>query len=370
MPQVRPFAVKDLDTVADMFQRLLRRSKAPVSEDLRAYLRQMFLDVSNVDPDIPSKVHVRDDGSVSGFLGVIPLSMQHEGKPVRVAICTSFVSEDRDDDPFAGARLLRDVLAGPQDLSFGETADDVSTEMWRKTRGKVLASYSLEWIRVLRPASFALTMAAGKSSGILGVLKPLSTMADCFIAQRGEGRSWSRYTPHMEKADAFVTDDASDTEFANVSLDLLKSFSLRPNWSHDTLLSMLGHAQRKALHGERMQRIVKTRSGKPVGLFLYYGNPGNIGRTVQIMATPGQEGVVIDRLFRDAFDRGLVAIRGRTQPAVLEAMIGKKCAFLHASSSVVHSRNPDILKSATDGTAFLNGLAGESWTRLIGDRFG
>jgi hypothetical protein len=369
MPQVRSFAAEDLDTVADMFQRLLRKSNAPVSDDLRTYLRLMFLDASNVDPEMPSKVHVRDDGSVSGFLGVIPLMMEYEGRQVRVAICTSFVSEDRDDDPFAGARLLRDVLAGPQDLSFGETADDVSTEMWRKMRGKVLAPYSLEWVRILRPASFALNMVAGRFSGILGLLRPLSTVADRFVARRGQGRSWSHYTPHTEKADAFIAHDANDEEFTDLSLNLLKSFHLRPDWSRETLLSMLEHAQRKALHGERVQRIVKTRSGKPIGLFLYYGNPGNIGRTVQIMAIPGQESIVIDRLFRDAFDRGLVAIRGRTQPALLDTMIGKKCAFLHASSTVVHSRDPEILKSATDGTAFLNGLAGESWTRLIGDRF-
>ena len=66
---------------------------------------------------------------------------------------------------------------------------------------------------------------------------------------------------------------------------------------------------------------------------------------------------------------GLVAMRGRTQPALLQAMIGKKCAFLHASSTVVHSRDPGLLEAMTTGRAFLNGLAGEGWTRLIGDRF-
>jgi hypothetical protein len=43
--------------------------------------------------------------------------------------------------------------------------------------------------------------------------------------------------------------------------------------------------------------------------------------------------------------------------------------FLHASSTIVHSRDPDLVKAATDGTAFFNGLCGESWTRLIGDSF-
>jgi hypothetical protein len=123
-------------------------------------------------------------------------------------------------------------------------------------------------------------------------------------------------------------------------------------------------------HGERVQQAVKSRSGKAIGLYLYYGNPGGIGRTVQIIAAPGQESIVIDCLMRNAHERGLAAIRGRTQPNLLNAMISKKCAFVHTSSTIVHSRNPDLLAAMTNGRAFLNGLAGEGWTRLIGDRFG
>jgi hypothetical protein len=43
--------------------------------------------------------------------------------------------------------------------------------------------------------------------------------------------------------------------------------------------------------------------------------------------------------------------------------------FLHASSSIVHARDPDLLAPFVAGKAFFNGFAGESWSRLIGDRF-
>ena len=368
MSSVRLFEAGDVDAVAGLFQRLLRKSREPAGDDLKAYLQALFLDFAKDEPDMRSRVHLRADGSVSGFLGVLPLQMEFEGRRLRAANCGTFACDDRDNDPFAGARLMRDVLSGPQDLSFSETSNDVSTDMWRTMRASVLAPYSLEWLRILRPASFAVEAAAGRLSAAR-LLGPAARAADAFIRSRSGKSGWSHYAPLAGKADAFIDAAADDGAFSDACLELAAPFALRPAWDRPMLESMLAHAQRKALHGERVQHVVKTRSGKTIGLYLYYGNRGGIGRTVQIMAQPGQESVVIDCLMRNAYERGLVAMRGRTQPNLLQAMIGKKCAFLHTSSTVVHARDPDILKAMTSGQAFLNGLAGEGWTRLIGDRF-
>lgn len=369
MSSVRSFEAGDVDAVADLFQRLLRKDTQPASEDLKNYLRVLFIDFPAAEPDLRSRVHVRTDGSVSGFLGVLPVEMEFEGRRLKAANCGTFACDDRDGDPFAGARLLRDVLSGPQDLSFTETSNDVSTDMWRTMRATVLGPYSLEWLRVMKPAAFALEAAAGRVSA-LKLFRPLARAADKVLCRRSEKQSWSHYTPLAGKADAFIDEAVSDAEFAGLCQQFVRHFPLRPAWDTTMLETMLGHTERKALHGERIQHAVKTRAGKAIGLYLYYGNPGGIGRTVQIMAEPGQEAIVIDCLMRNAHVRGLVGIRGRSQPALLQAMIGKKCAFLHTSSTIVHSRDPTLLEAMTNGKVFLNGLAGEGWTRLIGDRFG
>jgi hypothetical protein len=368
MPSVRSIQVGDIDAVANLFQRRLRRSPHLASDDLKTYLRSLFLDFTDQEPDIRSRVHLRDDGSVSGFIGVLPVRMRFEGRAVRAANCGTFACDDRDNDPFAGARLLRDVLAGPQDFSFTETSNDVSTDMWRTMGATVLGSYSLEWLRVLRPTAFALEVAADRMSA-MRLLMPLAKGIDA-IVRRGGKQALAYYTPLSGKADAFTDVPVEDGEFAALGRDLSTTFPLHPIWEQPALESMLRHAHRKALHGERVQCAIKARSGKAIGLYLYYGDSGGIGRTVQIMAAPGKESIVIDCLIRNAHERGLAAIRGRTQPNLLNAMISKKCAFLHTSSTVVHSRNSDLLTAMTYGHAFLNGLVGEGWTRLIGDRFG
>jgi hypothetical protein len=368
MSSVRSFEAGDVEAVAGLFQRLLRKVGEPASDDLQAYLRALFLDGADHDGGLYSRVHVREDGTVSGFLGVLPVDMEFEGRRLRAANCGTFACDDRDRDPFAGARLLRDVLSGQQDLSFTETSNDVSTDMWRTMRATVLGPYSLEWLRVLKPAAFLLAAAARRVPPAR-LLTPVAKAADSILCRRGDKPAWSHYAQLAGKADALVATPADNSEFAALCAELATRFPLHPAWRRTTLETMLGHAECKRVYGERVQHIVRTRGGKPIGLYLYYGDPGGIGRTVQIMAEPGQESVVIDCLIRNAHERGLVAIRGRTQPQLLQAMIGKKCAFLHTSSTIVHSRDPDLLTAMTNGQVFLNGLAGEGWTRLIGDRF-
>lgn len=350
-----------------MFQRILRRSGEAPTPALETYLKTIFVDGPDFDPRLTSNVHVRSDGTVSGFLGVLPLTMELRGEPLRAAIFGTFMVDAHEDDPFAGARLLRHALAGPQDLSLTETSNDLSTAMWRQMHARVVPDYSLEWVRIMRPASFALELAAAHLAP-LRFFKPLVRPFDA-LARRGREQGWAGYRPHPGKAEAFTDADATEEEIADLIPGFLTQFMLHPRWTPDHLRTMLAHGRRKAIHGERVQRVVRARTGKPVGLFIYYGDPGRVGRVVQIMAMPGHEGTVIDRLLKHADERGMAAMRGRTQPALLDAMLGRKFAFVHAASTIVHSRRPELVEAFVQGEAFVNGLAGEGWTRLIGDRF-
>lgn len=359
---------EDIDAVANLFQRSLRKTNEPAGDDLKRYLAGLFLTVAARERGVCTRVHVREDGTVSGLLGVLPVDMVFEGRRLLAANCVAFINGDRDNDPFVGARLLREVLSGPQDLSFSDTANDLSTSIWRTARATVLGTCSLEWVRILKPAAFALDV-AGRRFAYAKLAKPLSKMADAVICRRGKRQAWLYYAPFAGKADAFIDEPATDDAFIDGCRQLVQRFPLRPSWDRPVLETIVQHAARKALYGTRVQHAVKSRSGRVIGVYLYYGNSGGSGRVVQIMAEPDHETIVIDCLIRNAYERGLVAVRGRTDSLLLQAMIGKQCAFKEASSTVVHSRDPALLAAMTSGKALLNGLAGEEWTRLMGDRF-
>ena len=368
MSSVRSFEAADIGVVADLFQRRLRKAGTSAGDDLKDYFGTLFLDEEARRTGLTSRVHVRPDGTVSGFVGVLPVRMEFDGRRLLAANCGTLISDDRDNDPFIGARLLRDVMSGPQDITFSETANDTAAEMWRSMRATILGSYSLEWMRVLRPGAFALRAVAGRLP-VAWLASPFARLIDAIVCRRGGRQAWSHFVPLAGKADAFEDVPATDSEFIEAMQAFVPSFSLRPHWEPQELVEMMRHAARKSLHGERVQRLVKARTGKMIGTYLYYGDAGGIGRTVQVLSAPGQESVVIDRLIRNASERGLAAIRGRIQPALLPAMIGRKCAFMHASATVVHTRDPALIEEMVAGRAFLNGFVGEGWTRLIGDRF-
>lgn len=366
MGEIRALRQTDLATVAGLFQRLLRKSNRPVAPSLEAYLAGLFLHGPDQDPEINSQVHIADDGNVSGFIGALSLPMLVKDRPLRGAVAVALVADDRAGDPFAGARLMRAFLSGPQDISLTETANHVSTTMLRKLRATVLPDYSLEWLRVIRPAGLAVELAAHVAKPAR-LFAPLVRPADAAI-RRGTEPRW--FTIGHSLADkAFDSRDTDDDETLALVEQFTEPYVARPQWTDAGLRHRVAESRQKALYGSMVRRAVTTRDGRPIGMFIYHGDPGRIGRVMQLMAAPGQAGAVIDSMLVHASERGMVALRGRTMPAMLEAMLGRRFIFLHSCSSIVHARDPALVEPFVTGKAFFNGLAGESWSRLIGDRF-
>jgi hypothetical protein len=270
--------------------------------------------------------------------------------------------DERDGDPFPGARLMRSFLSGPQDISLSETANPVSENMWRKLRGTVLPAYSLEWVRILRPTAFAIDVAA-RSAPFVRLFHPAAVPLDGMIR---------RFGPALLRLPKNVP--ADDREISRIDLaaliaDILAKTPLHPAWSPGVLRQMLADASQKSRYGTFIARAVTARNGAPIGAFLYHARPGRIAHVLQVVAVPGHAGTVLDRLFLHAEEFGAVALRGRTQPALLDALLTRHCFHVHRASSLVHARDTALLEPFLAGRAFFNGLAGDSWTRLVGENF-
>jgi len=370
MSQIRPLEAADIPAVAGLFQRIFReRDKAP-PPTLAAYLRQHYLDAPGYDPEIAPLVHVASDGDVSGFIGVNMLPMDFEGRKLRAAICGSLMVEQRDSDPMAGARLLKTFLAGPQDLSFSETASEVSAQMWTRLRGLALPQYSLDWVRVIRPSAFMLELASSRI-GPARLLAPLAGGLDRYLRgrMRDNDLRWSGVPDSWSVKGGLKVVELDQEGFALLVDPLTRQFALRPEWSGERLARIIDEASEKPEYGEAAFASVLTPGGAPIGAFLYHLRPGGIARVLQLLAAPGQAGPVIDCLIGHATQSGAAGLRGRTQPALLEAMLGRRIAFTHLASTVVHAREEALVNAYLGSRGFFNGLAGEHWTRLVGGRF-
>jgi hypothetical protein len=350
--------------VAALFQRTFRDSGKPVPRSLEAYLVEAYLDHPHYDAEVASRVHVDADGRVTGFVGVFPGRFEYRGREIRAAIAGTLMVQHPDREPLAGAKLLRSVIKGPQDISISETTNLVSKRLWEPLGGKVVPLYSLDWFRVMRPGAAALSMLTEKHPrGAL--LAPVTRAADWI------GGSWTRRVlqPAESAARQTVNTEPSDSEFATAVMELARPIELRPAWSQGDVEWLLSQAARKARYGSVRRTIVRGRKGELVGCYIYHGEPRGMGRVLQLLAKPNSFGDVVDCLFHEADRLGLAGLRGRCAPLLMNALFPRNCIFLHRASTMIHTADRELAATVEAGGALVTGLAGESWTRLVGDEF-
>ncbi|MBI4923370.1 MAG: hypothetical protein HY834_16640 [Devosia nanyangense] len=367
---IRPFAAADAGEVADLLVRGFQNSDRPAPAGMAAYLTEVYLDAPWFDPQIASRVLVRTDGRIAGFVGVSAMPMLLDGRRIRTAILSSLAVDPRTADSMTAPRLLRDVRSGAQDAILSDRANAVAVALLRSLRGEVFRNYSLDWLRVLRPAGLAIDTLA-KRFGPLRLLAPLAAPFDNRMLARGLATEEPRWTTpsHARSAEAFTDRDADLSELLTLVPHFLAEFPLRPDWTAADLGTILSDGARKAELGDFTSRVVLAPNGEVAGLFLTHLRRGRVAQILQIMAKKGREGIVIDRAIAHAVTAGAVAIRGRAQPALLDALMERRAVFLPELAAVVYSRDADILRHFREGTAFFTGLAGENWMRLNGDRF-
>jgi hypothetical protein len=359
--RIRPCTPDDVAAVAALFQRTFRNPRVAAPAALQAYLRELYFEHPWRDPDLASKVFVAN-GAVAGFIGILPLRLTFRGTTVRAAVAGSLMVDRPQENPLAGARLLRAYLGGPQELSLSDSANAVSRGMWERLGGKTMPTESMEWVRPFRPAATALALAAD-AAPLWRLAWPLAVVADG--AAGLIKHDLLRFAPAADARDS----EASDDELIRLIPELAQAYEVRPAWEPATLRWILSHAARKERHGPMVRRIVRDRNGGLLGCYIYYARRGGVAWVLQVLARPDGIDPVLDNLFANAFRLGCVGIRGRTQARLLDGLQQRHCLFFTHNSTVVHSANAELVAAIRAGDGLVTGLSGDAWTRLVGDTF-
>ena len=360
--EVRTLQSGDIASVAELFQMTFRspRRRAPTS--LADYLRSLFLHHPWQCDDIRSLVFIDNAGELKGFIGVLPVQLHHHGKSLRAAVMGSLMAKNPEENPLVGARLVRAALRGGQDISLSESANPLSQRMWELAGGRTLPLFSMTWLRIFRPIAVPIAfLAAGPR--LQRICTSLVSPLDAVLS-RFDSNPFSR--PLSAAADCDVP--SSIDEFIGAVPALVSHYAVRPDWDPATLRWQLLNASTKEKFGDLKCRFVR-KGNRTVGGFLYYSRPGGIGFVLQIFAEPEHEFAVVASLLARAASDGCVAMRGRTQPELLDPLIRSKALLFQRSSTVVHAKDRDLTQSLRLGDALITGLAAETWTRLIGGEF-
>lgn len=360
MNGVRPFVEDtDLHQIADLRWLLFGSGgSAPVDHlDYKRRFSRVFLENPWRDDALPCLVY-EDEGSVVGFLGVVPRLMMMRGQPLRMAIATQFMVHPRKRGQ-VGLQLVRAFFAGRQDLSIAE-GNAAARTVWEALGGTTLQLQSLRWTRLLRPSQYALCFL--KKHGTPAIMaSALTLLGSAFDEILESLPQWPFRVLPPNVAGEQLTEDALLAGISEVS----RSRSLRLHYDHTSIKWLLARLADKNLHGCLRKVLVRGAAQEAVGWYLYYVNPGGISEVVQVAAQHGAMGDVLSHLFYDAWDRGAVAVSGVMDPGSIQTFSDARC-LLHGRQSwwiLAHSKCPERLEPFHGGDAFLTVLEGEgpSW---------
>ena len=369
MPQfeVRPCAREDLPAAVDLLLSGGQAAPGVSPEQIRAYCEAVYFDSPWANPDIPSLVTVDAGGRLEGFVGVVPRTMRLGDETLTAAVPGNFVVRAGPDgkvNSFAALAMLKRLFAGPQDLTFTDTANEASRRLWEASGAVNPSTYSLDWFRLIKPATAILQMieiARGMPLPMSGIAH-----AGAGIADVGGAPLLARMA--RNKAAIFTLEPLAPQAL----LPLLSGrdrHQMAGRYTAEDLAWVLDGVAAKAAGRTLRQSLVLDEQGTQAGAFLYILDRKGVA---QVLAAPAKEGrfdLVLQAMVSDAAGRGASVVTGAVQPRQAAAYKGQRCFLMCNQWTLVHSRRAEVLDAFHRGAVRLTALDGERWTRFS-DLFG
>lgn len=362
MNPVRPFTKNDIPQVVKLFQKVFFNDgqTAPSSSKLDAYFEETFFHnpwtEEGTEEEIPSLVYETSDGAIIGFIGIIPRRMLLHGRPIRAATSMHFMVDPDSRSTLAGVQLLKTFFSGPQDLSLTDSAGAVGRKIWEGLGGATAHSYSINWMRLLRPSRYVLRLLARKNRLLrlfAGLLRPLCPIVDAMASRALQNR--------FDRPGAFLkaTDLDQETILAGIT-QFSSGYALRPDYDPGSLFWLLTKADQIARPGTLRKIALRNADGELAGWYLYELSLDGLGEVLQIVGRKKSFGEVLDHLFYHGWQNGAIALSGRLDPKFAQEFSDKYCFFNCGGPwTLTHSRNSEVLQAIYQGDLFLTRLEGE-----------
>jgi hypothetical protein len=354
MDLIRPFQQDDIPAVVQLFRWAFQRNGNHAPGELESYFDRVFFQNPWYDEELPSWVHVTEHGAIDGFLGVQPKRLQFRRRRLRVITATKLMAAPTA-TPLVASRLLRRVLAGPQDLLYSDISNDAGRRIFEALGGSTIMLYSLKWQRPLRPGRHALAWleARGASRVTTNLLRPLGSMVDAMLRRRGPIR-----VPVMPEGHSL--EDLPLDVLATRLPDLVRNRPLHPEYDEQWLAWLLEIARHMMPNAVLRRRLVRDAHQQPAGWFLYFVEHGGPAEVLQLAARKDSNATVFDALLADAWNAGATMVSGRLEPGMVQEMTARHCVFRRADHwTLVQTQDQEILATIAAGKAFLSRLEGE-----------
>lgn len=356
MSPIRPLDPDDLPRVASLYERTVRSGSPSPTPGLLAHFHRL-LEHPWSDPELPSLVHVEDDGQITGFLGSHPRRISLDGRDCQLACSGQLVADKRSRSRAVGAMMLRTYLGGPQDVTITDGATREVSQIWGLLGGVTAQLRSLDWVKILCPGGFATRHFLGDRSDELRgrALRRLAAGPDAIFARVAAGR-----LAVSEPCDVHA--ELLTPELMHEYLPALSGpVRLRLAYDLPYLRWLLGELGAIRTRGQLVATLLHAADGRVLGWYIAHVPDRDTALVLQVVARRRDAGVLLDHLMLTARDGGATAVRGRLEPQLLDALPERGILFRHAGAALVHSKDRGTAAVATSSDAFLTLLDGEYW---------
>jgi hypothetical protein len=356
---IRPFSEADIPQVLELRGKLYGRPSTPSgARSLEDYFSRVFLRNPWMDPAISSLVFEDREGKLLGFQGVVPRWLSFQGRPVQAAISTHLMVDSDRRASLAGIELMKVFMAGPQDLSIADEANDAPRKIWERFGGETSLLNSLRWTHILSPLAYLNFLRMKSNTSLLrrDIIKQFAVAID-------------RIIPLLpRKASHGLSVQPLGPEQLLECVDQLQGgYALRPSYDKQSLSWLLEMAGRHSSRGTFQSVSLVSREGRLVGWFLYYSRSGSIGQVLHMGAQEEYQGQILDYLFEDARQQGCIAVSGRVIPKWIAALSDRYCLINRGYHwMLIQSEKTELLHAIHKGDHCLSRLEGEWWLDFEG----
>jgi hypothetical protein len=357
MSEIRAMLREEIPQVAELYRFVDKSDWRIPPEELPTWLDRTLFGHPWVDPEIPSLVYVDNSGEILGFVGSHVRRMRFEGQPIRMTAGGPLIAHPKVRNLGVGARLLRSLFTGPQDLTITDGASDEIRQIFELVGGQMMHP-SMVWARVFRPVSYVGNRLMHANAIVRERVKPWARrVLPLLDVPASHANRYFAPPSHAGTVDELLT---PELVLENMSL-VTRSLRLAPDYDQPMLEWLFAELGHNRTWGAPQRRLVRDGSGRVLGWYVYYALKDEGCQLLQLAARERHEGAVLDNLFAHAIAHGGAAVQGRVEGRIVAELAHRGALFRFSPRSLIYSRDANLLGAVTSGHALLTRLEGEWW---------
>lgn len=353
--RVRPAEPADVPQIADLFTSVFRPHSKPDKADLEACLSQMLFTHPRYTGDNGSVVSADGAGTVKSALTILPMTYRIGEDIVSARLACTFMAA-KDANARSIAALIFQLRPRENQISFSDSAAPVSVSHLKAIGGTELPVQGLRWYKMFKPVPATTGYVRRRLSARFPRFLRAGSLPRC-TAPAG-----------TRAASGHSVFEATPTDYADYANRFLSGYAVAPVYSAQELGWILSASIGTGNRGRLVLAQVHDENGDICGVFSFVGVVGGEAQILDLLFEEGAADAVLDAALAALEAAGFAFASAQLRPEMIPSLSRyNRIWYRHITGVAATCKSPEFKAAMKTGQAYIGGIAGESWSRLVRD---